>query len=280
MRSIGFVGFSIVSAIAFGCGGDEGGAGSAAGAGSGGAAAGQGGQGLQAGASGGGSAFDAGTDPARNQVQPGGICARLAAIQCAGEQACCEQPGRDFDACVDAIEGACSATVLLDDIAAAPEVAFDAQAASTGFAELESRAAVCDPSVASWAVSRDGFTASFAGTLGEGDDCEPEGGLQAAIPSLLAALAACRVGSDLACLPGADAWVCAPRASPGSRCFTDFNCADGLYCENPDSGFDGACAARKAAGSECESATECTSFVCESGMCAAEDDVQAAYCLN
>jgi hypothetical protein len=37
---------------------------------------------------------------------------------------------------------------------------------------------------------------------------------------------------------------------------------------------------RVAAGEACELPNECTSLACEDGVCAADDDVQAAYCLR
>jgi hypothetical protein len=292
MHRFSLIGSAALMAFALACGGGDdgdddgnaGGSGAGSGGGSAGSSAGAGGGGSSgsgAGAGGDSGGFDAGTAPDRNDVQVGGLCERLAEIQCAGEQACCDNPGRDYDACKEDVQGACADMAFLDDIAAAPEVAFDATAASAGFAELEDRAAECDPTVAAWAISPDGFAASFSGTLGEGADCEPEGGLaMASIPALAAALASCQIGSGLVCLPGDDAWACVPRAEAGGRCFADFNCADGLYCENPGGNFNGMCAARKAMGAGCESALECTSLICASGICGAAADVQGAYCLN
>ena len=46
--------------------------------------------------------------------------------------------------------------------------------------------------------------------------------------------------------------------------------------------FDGSgtCTDKKAAGTNCTEDSECTSFICTSGKCAADSDVQAAYCLE
>jgi hypothetical protein len=228
-----------------------------------------------------GPSFDAGTDPNRNKVMAGAICARLATIQCAGEAACCTSPGRDFKTCQASLADNCKQTLLLDDLSKAAPIGFDPVAASTAFGELEHRVSVCDPSAAAWALSADGFERSFTGTLGVGDNCEPKGGLSgASLPDLSVSLASCRLGDGLACLPGDKGWACAPRAQRGGRCFSDLNCGDGLYCDNPQGMFNGMCTARKAAGEKCSSDTQCTSFICKGAKCTADDDVQASYCLK
>ena len=256
------------------CGGDDEDDGPRAGTGGGMAMAGRGGG--QAGENGGG--FDAGSDPMRNDVMPGGICQRLAEITCAGEQACCDAPGRTAQACISAVSGACSSMLMADTLAAEPAVAFNAAAAKTAFTEFENRASTCDPEIAAWAVSANGFPTSFAGTLASGADCEPEGGLQADIDDLLVALASCQTAGGQACLPGEGGWTCAPRSAAGGRCYNDFNCADGLFCENPDGEFDGTCMAAKSAGADCRGPLECESLICNDRKCAPSGDVQAAYC--
>jgi hypothetical protein len=223
--------------------------------------------------------FDAGSDPNRNHVTPGKVCARLAAIQCAGEAVCCHDPGRDVATCSDAQEQRCKSDLLLDDVSAADNVGFDPETASTAFTELEQRASVCDPSVPAWAASPEGFLGSLTGTLVKGESCEPDGGLTASPAELTSALLSCQLATGVACLPSKDAWTCEPRVGPGGRCFIDLNCADGLFCDNPMSSFDGMCKERKAEGESCRGATECISFVCTDQKCSAENDVQAAYCL-
>jgi hypothetical protein len=188
-------------------------------------------------------------------------------------------PGRDVAACKQAVQQTCASTLMLDAIAADPIVAFDTGAASAAFAELERRVSVCDPSVAAWAFSPDGFGRSFVGTRAKADDCEPNGGLDAAPAELGAALASCRPGDGIACLPGDNAWSCVEPARPGGRCFTDLNCGDGLYCDNPMATLHGVCAARKADGLACADAGQCSSLMCKAGQCAAAADAQAAYCL-
>jgi hypothetical protein len=266
MRSMKAVSVLLVAVMTWSCGSSDG-DGDNPRAGSGGPSAGQG-----------GGAFDAGSDPARNDVAAGEICARLAEIQCAGEQACCDAPERAVAACVSSVRGACENSIMLDVLAGSPAVAFDAAEAKTAFAGFESRASMCDPAIGAWAVSTDGFASTFSGTLGSGEDCEPTGGLEAPLDQLLIALASCRIGDGLVCLPGASGWACAPRAGAGGRCFNDFNCGDGLYCENPDDDFDGVCTAAKAAGTECDGPTQCESRICSDDMCAPAGDVQAAYC--
>jgi hypothetical protein len=223
--------------------------------------------------------FDAGSDPDRNHVKAGKVCARLAAIQCAGEAVCCTDPGRDIDTCREELEQSCKTNLLLDDISLAENVGFDPEIASTAFAELERRASVCDPSVAAWAASPDGFLGSLTGTLVKDESCKPEAGMSAAPAEFTSALLSCQLATGVACLPTADAWTCAPRVGPNGHCFVDLNCADGLFCDNPMSSFEGACKERKAAGASCRGATECISFICTDAKCAEENDVQAAYCL-
>jgi hypothetical protein len=224
--------------------------------------------------------FDAGSAPDRNHVKAGMVCARLAEIQCAGEAACCAAPGRDFATCRSEQTQACKTLLLLDDVSAADAVGFDPDAASQAFGELERRAAVCDPSIAAWAVSTDGFLGSIGGTLVKGESCKPDGGLNASASAVTIALVSCQLGAGVACLPTAMDWTCAPRVGPKGACFVDLNCEEGLYCDNPMGSLDGSCAERKAPGAACASATECRAFICQKGKCAAEQDVQAAYCLK
>lgn len=222
--------------------------------------------------------FDAGSEPDRNRVMPGTICARFATIQCAGERFCCEEQARPHATCTATLESLCAGTLRLDAIAGDESANFDLEIARQAFVELERRTALCDPSVAAWALSPDGFAGSIEGTLASGEDCMPEGGLSASLDTLLAALFSCQAVSRVACLPDEERWVCAPPSSRGGRCFSDLNCGAGLYCENPDFGFDGRCLPRKVAGETCAAASECSSFLCSGGECATEDDVPAAYC--
>jgi hypothetical protein len=273
----------LASCLAVGCGGDDDDDDDGAGKG-GGSVAGKGGSGAGAGGagSGGSKTFDAGQADDRNDVTAGKICERLATIMCAGEAACCDSPGRDFAACkTDALKD-CTGQFMLDAIAMKAKVGFDPAGASTAFDMLETRAKACDPSVAAWAASLDGFGMALNGSLAAGADCEPEGGEAAATQAdVLTALASCSTSANLACLADGTSWKCTARASKGGKCTLDPNCTDGLYCENPtgDNGA-GTCADRKAGGTSCTSDSECTSFICTSGKCAANNDVQAAYCLE
>jgi len=256
------------------------------GSGSGGSGSGTSGSSSSAGSGGGSMAgmgapvFDAGTDPNRNMVMPGAVCARLAAIQCAGEVACCMMPKETYDQCVKASGSSCNGSASLDAVSKAAAVGFDPTAASSAFAELEKRASKCDPSIAAWATSPDGFQHSFTGTLASGADCTPPGGLMGTSADIAVALASCRLADMLACMPTMDKWTCMARAASGAKCYTDLNCQEGLYCDNPQADLNGKCAARKAAGMACTVETECTSFVCKTGKCGAMDDVQAAYCYK
>jgi Dickkopf N-terminal cysteine-rich region len=264
--------------------GGSGGSGASGSSASGSGGTGSGGSGGSAMAgTGGGMVFDAGTALDRNMVKPGAVCARLAAIQCAGEVFCCTAPKETVDACVKSATMMCNGSASLDVVSKAAAVGFDPTASSAAFTELERRASKCDPSIAAWAISTDGFQRSFTGTLASGADCTPMGGFMGSTGDIAIALASCRLADGLACLPGpnmTDKWMCAARAANAGRCYTDLNCQEGLYCDNPQATPMGKCAARKAAGMACNSEVECTSVVCKGGKCAAADDVQAAYCFK
>jgi hypothetical protein len=141
------------------------------------------------------------------------------------------------------------------------------------------RAKQCDASAPAWALSADGFRGAFTGTIAAGGDCEPMGGLEADLADITVALASCTDPGNQACLPTESAgWSCAARSAAAGPCFTDLNCADGLYCEGALTTA-GVCTAQKAMGEACSTPNECTSTLCAGGSCAAADDVQAAYCL-
>jgi hypothetical protein len=72
-------------------------------------------------------------------------------------------------------------------------------------------------------------------------------------------------------------WTCAARGN--GACFSDLNCSDGLYCDNPSANLAGStCQARKADGDSCATGNECSTLLCKGGHCATLS-VQSAYCL-
>jgi hypothetical protein len=248
------------------CGGDDGGEGGTSGQGGAGGTSGTSGEGGTAGG-------------ASNDVAADGICERVAAIQCAAQEDCCDSPDKDVAGCTEDLIDDCSD---LEAVAADPIVGYDRAAMKAALDELEMRASTCDTTLAAWALTADGFASSFTGTRAAGADCLPEGGAETTdIDAFTAALASCSNPATTACLPGDDAWTCTARGAADSPCFTDLNCQDGLYCDltAATGPFDGKCTARKAAEATCSIANECESFVCTSGACAADDDVQAAYCF-
>jgi hypothetical protein len=122
------------------------------------------------GAAGGGGlpAFDAGTDPARNQVAKGAVCDRIATIQCAGEQHCCNAPGRTFDECKTVMQKGCT-DAYLDAVSANSYFsAYNTTAAEPIFAQFEQLASNCDPSVTAWGAGVGGLRALFPGTVAPG----------------------------------------------------------------------------------------------------------------
>jgi len=220
--------------------------------------------------------FDAGSDPDRNEVVAGELCDRLAVIQCAAEGACCKRPGRDFATCVDALAGACSGELLFDDIAAEPSAGFDAERARAMLDEFERRASQCDPSIASFGESQAGLRSMFRGTIEPGASCRPSNLLNQAM--IGAALSACTMPEDQACLPSETSWQCSARSGAGGACFTDVNCKPGYSCPNTGLGLSGAsCVARKADGEACAAESDCKSLYCVGARCVPADQ-QLAYC--
>jgi hypothetical protein len=225
--------------------------------------------------------FDAGSDPLRNNVQPGAICARLAAIDCAGEAHCCISPGRSVDTCKQDLVSGCMTSLYLDQIAMNPIAGFDATTTASVFAQLEQRASQCDLGVATWAASDGGLRSIMAGTRAPGTSCMPPIANLTDPPTAGAALASCTGAATTECLPMSllGAWTCAPKNAAGGSCVTDANCSDGLYCSNPSKALLGKCTARGAVGATCSDGTQCTSFYCAASKCV-PPDAQVAYCLK
>jgi len=222
--------------------------------------------------------FDAGTDPNRNAVTAGTICDRLATIQCAGEAACCNNPGRDVATCKASLLMACTSQLMVDAIAQQPAAAFDAAQAQSVFTQLETLSAACDPGVAAFGVAPSGLRSIFRGTIAPGGDCTPPNLLDKA--SAGGMLAACTMGDGYACLPSLLKWNCSAHAAAGGRCFSDINCNDGLFCDNPNLAINGStCMTRKAVGAACKQGNECQTLFCRGSVCVASD-AQAAYCLK
>jgi hypothetical protein len=223
--------------------------------------------------------FDAGTDPARNQVQAGQVCTRLAQIQCAGEAFCCENPGRDRATCEVVMRDGCINQLYLDAMTENPDTGFDPAAAATTMTQIETMASTCDVGIAEFGASPDGLMGMFRGTVEAGESCSP--GLTTNEAAAAGALASCADVNTTACLPrSALSWRCDPRGQVGDDCFSDLNCVDGLYCPNPDLDLGGAqCAQRLPDGSPCSLPNECASLFCKAGQCAPVT-VQNAYCLQ
>ncbi|HEX4353245.1 MAG TPA: hypothetical protein VHZ95_10030, partial [Polyangiales bacterium] len=144
--------------------------------------------------------FDAGNDPSRNAAAPGGLCARLAAIDCAGEAHCCNAPGRTVDACRADVMQTCSSSLYLDQLAMNPVTGFDQTATTSAFTELEQKASVCDVTVAAWGGSTDGLRGILKGTLAANANCKPTGMVTDPVVAG-AALASCSGITTTACLP-------------------------------------------------------------------------------
>jgi hypothetical protein len=220
-----------------------------------------------------GDEFDAGSDPDRNMVTVGELCSRMAHIQCAGEQYCCDAPSRDLDTCREKGESACTNTLQLDVIGMSDLLVVDDAEVEAAFAEFEQRASECDLEVKAWATSRELMTGILGGSLAEGADCTPED--ENDVVDLGTAMFACADGADVVCLPGDGAapWTCEQRSQVAGDCFVDWNCIDGLYCSV------GVCTERRADGEACTAANQCASLFCEDMVCAAPTQ-QLVYCLE
>jgi hypothetical protein len=225
--------------------------------------------------------FDAGSDPNRNKVTAGAVCARLAQIQCAGEAFCCPNPTHTVPQCEEISRKGCVDEAYLDMVTLNPIVAFDAAKAAEAFGKFEELASHCDVTIAEYGGSATGLMSMLRGTLDAGKSCSPKGFEKS---SAAASLAACTNVETTACLPTSTlVWTCTARGGAGAKCFSDLNCQDGLHCPNPNliAGTFGtaSCAARKPAGMPCAQPNECTSFACLGGMCQ-EASAEAAYCLT
>ena len=222
--------------------------------------------------------FDAGNDSNRNMVQPGGLCARLAIIQCAGEAHCCSTRTRSVEACRATLNMKCTQELYLDQIAMNPITNFDPSAAYSGFTQLEQKASQCDIGVLAWAGSETGLRGILKGTLAPGASCKPAANITDP-PTAGAALASCTSSATTACLPKSvlGDWTCAPRNSSGGSCVTDANCVVGTYCHNPTKAPLGKCAQLIALGGACTEGGQCSSLFCNNGQCVAADQ-QLAYC--
>jgi hypothetical protein len=229
-----------------------------------------------------------GTDPARNNVPRGQVCDRVATIQCASEQLCCNGPGRSFDDCKAKMKDGC-VKAYMDDISGQPYLSgYDSTLAEPLFQTFEDKAKACDTGVTAWIAAPDGMRPIFPGTVDPGGKCTPTA-LELPQTNVDAAhLASCKDVAHTACLPHPPSvpvqeWTCAPRTdstSPGA-CFTDVNCVEGMYCDNPNySNFSlGPCRQRKAVKESCVAGNECASLLCKHGVCA-DVTQQNVYCLD
>jgi hypothetical protein len=211
-----------------------------------------------------------------NRVTPGKICERLAQILCTAQTDCCTDPGQTQAACETEQTSTCGKDFMADAVAARDEAAFDAEQAHTVFNKLEELALACDPAIAQFTESEDGLRSIFKGTKNAGDACTPTDALDK--PMFGAALASCKDLHSYACLPNALGWTCEERGEAGARCYSDLNCVQGLYCNNPNNKITGdKCQARKAVGASCKLFNECESLYCSGGKCV-EGDAHSSFC--
>jgi len=280
LRSYSLVALIASGAFALACGGgsSSGGSGGSSNSDGGSKNTGGSGDGGSGGSNGGsGTTADAGDNPA-----PGALCKRVAQIQCQGEAACCSSPGRTESACETAQLAVCAQTLSLDAVAMDSVTGFDQTTSNAAIAQFDQLAKSCDTSIAAFGISTTGLRGIAQGTVDPGGTCNPAKTGATPVAATAAALVSCKDPSTNACLPAASGmdWKCQPRADAGGACFTDANCKDGLYCDNPMYMLTGAkCAARKATGADCTAGNECTSLGCKSGKCV-DQTKDTAYCLK
>ena len=229
--------------------------------------------------------LDAGVDLAGGDVVAGELCARLAAVLCAGEASCCETAGHDRATCEAAQFEVCATEWLLDAVSLDPRSGFDEERAVEALERIACLSAACDPRVSEYNLSIEGLWGAFRGSRPLGASCNLMGGVVGAAASLVS----CAPADTTACLTFGDSvrsseWTCAPKGGLGAPCFTHLNCHEGLSCSNASTTLSiyaefGTCIARARAGVPCNANGECASLYCVEGACARADDVQAAYCL-
>jgi hypothetical protein len=224
--------------------------------------------------------FDAGSDPNRNMVRAGQLCARIAMIDCAGEAHCCTNRTRTTEACRAELTMLCDMQYV-DQMAMNPITNFDATATATAFGELEKKASQCDIDIVAWAGSDTGLRGILKGTVAPGSNCKPLLNLSDTATQY-AALASCTNIATTACLPSSflGEWTCAPRNRVGGGCASDNNCVTGTYCSKSSAtSFLGKCADRVPLHATCTEDSQCSTLFCRGGVCVAADQ-QVAYCLQ
>lgn len=218
-----------------------------------------------------------GANSAVQDVPAGSVCARLSEAQCNAEANCCSSPGRAIDACKTAMARKC-AELYLDDVSKSPSSGYSPHATGLALREFQRQAESCDPHIVTWGASVSGLRGIFPGTRNRGADCTPPNLLDPG--GVAAQLMSCTNPDETACLPSAAAWTCTARAAAGGACFSDTNCQDGFFCDNPRTALLGAtCQVRKANGSSCTAGGQCASLVCQRSACVPAD-AQSVYCLR
>jgi hypothetical protein len=176
----------------------------------------------------------------------------------------------------------CSGTLSLDAVAMDSSTGFDMAKASAALTKFESLASKCDTSISAFGISLDGFRGIAAGTVAVGGTCNPSSTATNKTAATAAALVSCTDPASNACMTAAmgSDWKCTARSDAGGTCFSDANCKDGMYCDNPGYALEGGkCAARKAKGADCMASNECTSLACVASKC--DDQTKdVAYCLQ
>jgi hypothetical protein len=213
---------------------------------------------------------DAGAPPLAGEE----ACGAFTEAYCAAYDACCEMQTRTIDQCRMDVLVACMDFIepLIDD----PRTAYDPQRAGDLIAEANTIAEGCDPAIAEL------FTYDlldiFRGSSLDRTICI--NATQIANEQY-AGLLSCSREAGLTCRPNPAPlgdWTCQDFSTTGGACMHYVHCQRGQYCAGPNIFTTGTCMLRRGIGSPCETADQCESLNCSTGMCRRLD--QTVYCTE
>ncbi len=203
-----------------------------------------------------GDGMDGGADASVPRVERDDYCPAFARTACEARGAdCCDDPSFDVEACTRQLQMACGAAfgaIIADD-----RITWDAEAAGRAVASGSALAATCDPDVADWYISREGFYGPARGSIPGGGECTPRGMME--IDFLVANLACER--KDQICQQSGERWLCVDALRDGEVCRYGLECAS-LRCEHAGGFMPRRCGSGEPTGSSCTWEDECASSIC------------------
>ncbi len=208
------------------------------------------------------------------------FCASFAELYCDAVLTCCPPAAgvTTRAACIPVLSTYCATSFapLLNDA----RTGYDPLEAGYQLAYARELASRCDPAIAAWQNRFDGLVAMLAGTVPEGELCNP---IVSERPDLreydVARFYSC--AGELGCRPATsiEEWRCLERGEEGAPCVGLADCADGLTCI-PDSDATARCGRRFADGTTCTIDSQCESYECgcAGGGTACDCDTGACRC--